>query len=96
MVKTPVVSTNEFIIYLEEDNRFMFIHCDVLVKWTRQVKQHLMQKFTELVTKTGKELYALHTPEDSKHEKFLKMYGFQYLQPLKGLDGNNYDIYVWR
>ena len=47
-MKQPVVSTNEFIIYLEEDNGFTFIHCDVLTKWTKQVKQHLMNKFTEL------------------------------------------------
>lgn len=95
-MKVTVVSTDEFVIYLEKDNGFVFIHCDVLVKWTKQVKKHLMEKFTELALNNGTSLYALHSPDDSKHEKFLKLYGFSYLQSIIGLDNNHYDIYVWR
>jgi hypothetical protein len=95
-LKVPVVETNEFILYLEEDHGFTFIHCDVLVRWTREVKNNLTNKFKELTTLYGKPLYAIHSKEDKKHEKFLKMYGFSYQNTIKGLDNNDYDIYVWR
>jgi hypothetical protein len=95
-MKTPVVSTKEYIIYLEEDQGFTFIHCDVLVSWSKKVKRHLKQSFDNLTKKVSKVLYALHEPNDKKHEKFLKMFGFTYLKHIIGLDGKGYDIYVWR
>ena len=95
-MKIPVLTTDEFILYLEEVDGYVFIHCDVLVKWTKVVKQHLSKAFELLSTEYGKELYALHTPDDKKHEKFLKMFDFSYLRSLVGHDNDEYDIYVWR
>ena len=95
-MKVPVVEEKEFVLYLEQDNDFTFIHCDVLVQWTREVKNKLMKKFSELTKLYGKPLYAIHSKEDKKHEKFLRMYGFSYQNTIKGLDNNEYDIYVWR
>lgn len=95
-MKTPVITTDEFILYLENDNGFYFIHCDILKQWTKEVKKHLHKAFDSLTKENGQPLYALHTPTDKKHEKFLKMFGFSYLKTIKGLDNNDYDIYVWR
>lgn len=95
-MKTPVIVTKDFILYLEDDNGFTFIHCDVLNRWTKEVKKELGNSFKFLTAKYGQPLYALHTKEDKKHEKFLKMFDFSYLQSITGLNGNNYDIYVWR
>jgi hypothetical protein len=95
-MKQPVIITSSYILYLEQDNGFTFIHCDVLNKWTKEVKKQLANSFKDLTIQYGQPLYALHTKEDKKHEKFLKMFDFSYLQSIKGLDGNNYDIYVWR
>lgn len=94
--KIPVVSTQDFIIYLEELPEATFIHCDVLTKWTKRTKQHLKNAFNLLTKEYGKELYALHTPTDKKHEKFLKLFSFSYLLSIVGTDGNMYDIYIWR
>lgn len=95
-MKQPVVETEQFILYLEDVYGALFIHCDVHVKWTKEVKKNLRTWFDRLTEVYGKELYALHTPEDKKHEKFLKMFDFSYLESIIGNDGNNYDIYIWR
>jgi len=95
-MKIPVITTDNFILYLEKDHGFTFIHCDILTKWTKEVKKQLFASFKTLTTQYEQPLYALHTKEDKKHEKFLKMFEFSYLSSIVGLDGNNYDIYVWR
>jgi hypothetical protein len=94
--KVPVVNTKNFIIYLENDNGFTFIHCDVLTKWSKKVKEELLKSFQEVTSYHQQELFALHTPNDKKHEKFLKLFGFKYFQTFVGLDERNYDIYIWR
>lgn len=95
-MKIPVIQTKEFILYLEDFDNYLFIHCDVLTKWTKEVKNNLKLWFKRLTDECGKDIFALHTPEDKKHEKFLKMFDFSYLQSIIGKDGNNYDIYIWR
>jgi hypothetical protein len=95
-MKTPIVQTNEFILYFEDYNESVFIHCDVLVKWNKEVKKNLKLWFDRITEQYGKEIFALHTPEDKKHEKFLKMFDFSYLKSVVGLDNKNYDIYIWR
>ena len=95
-MKVPVLQTPEFVLYLEEFDGLCFIHCDVLVKWTKNVKSKLAKWFDVLTKECGKELYALHSPNDKKHEKFLKIFDFSYLNSFIGIDGNNYDVYIWR
>jgi hypothetical protein len=95
-MKVAVLDTDDFVLYLEEVGENSFIHCDVLAKWNKTTKQRLKLAFGLLTQEYGKELYALHTPADKKHEKFLKMFDFSYLQSIKGNDGNDYDVYLWR
>ena len=95
-LKLPVISSPEFVIYLEEDHNLFFIHCDVLVNWSKKVKQKLQTAFDILTKNWNKALYAIHTPNDTKHEKFLKMFNFIFFKKIEGLDGNDYHIYVWR
>lgn len=95
-MKYPVVETEDFTIYLEDVDGYIFIHCDVFSKWSKEVKKKLQWWFNRLTETHNKELFALHSPEDTKHEKFLKMFGFEYLRSIVGTDDNNYDIYIWR
>jgi hypothetical protein len=95
-LKVPVVQTDQFILYIEDVDGYWFIHCDVLTKWNKAVKHNLKLWFKRLTDECGKELFALHTPEDKKHEKFLKIFNFSYLHSIKGNDSKNYDIYIWR
>ena len=48
MVKRPVIKTEEFVLYLEEVDYNIFIHCDVNVKWSKSVKNRLNFAFKEL------------------------------------------------
>lgn len=95
MSKVPVLSTKDFVFYIEDYQGANIIHCDVLTKWTKTVKEHLQHSFKEVANQYHP-LYAFHTKTDLKHEKFLKMLDFTYLKTVIGLDNNEYDIYVWR
>lgn len=96
MAKIPVIKNEEFILYLEQMDDCVVIHCDVLVKWTKGVKQRLSTSFGHLTDDRREPFYALHLPGDKKHNKFLKMFGFELYGHARGTDGNDYDIYVWR
>lgn len=93
LVKVPVVTTKNFIIYLEEYEGNTFIHCDVTSKWTKTVKKELMKAFNNL---DKKELLALHKQSDKKHEKFLQLFNFNYLNSFEGKDNTQYDVFIWR
>jgi hypothetical protein len=95
-MKVPVLDTEDFVLYIEEVGDNSFIHCNLKTKWNKTIKKKLQLAFSLLTKEYGKELYALHTPEDRKHEKFLKMFDFSYLQSIKGNDDNDYDVYIWR
>ena len=95
-MKIPIVNTKHFIIYLEETFNNFFIHCDVKTKWNKKVKQELLTAFKEITKNWNNNLYALHTPEDKKHKKFLEMFGFVYYSSFTGTDGQEYEIYIWR
>jgi hypothetical protein len=95
-MKVPVIVTDDYIIYLEEDCGFTFIHCDVLSKWNKKIKTNLKKSFDNLTQNYNKELFALHNPNDKKHKKFLRMFNFLYLQQIKGSDDSYYDVYIWR
>jgi hypothetical protein len=66
-VKVPVVTTKDFIIYLEDYQNNTFIHCDVTSKWTKTVKKNLTEAFNKL---DKKELLALHKQSDKNIENF--------------------------
>ncbi len=42
------------------------------------------------------DLYAIHEIEDAKHAKFLKLFGFQFLEDFVGADGKARQTYVRR
>lgn len=95
-MKIPVVQHDQFILYLERLDDCVVIHCDVLVRWTKAVKKNLSECFQKLTVNVGEPIYAMHTPSDTKHRKFLEMFGFTKYGDIYGVDGNKYDIYVWR
>ena len=94
--KKPVIKTEEFVLYLEEVDYNIFIHCDVNVKWSKSVKNRLNFAFKELRKNLGVDINALHPIEDKKHEKFLKMFGFKRKNFYSNYKGQDYDLYVRR
>lgn len=89
--KVPVVRFEEFTLSLSQPNDDMtVIHCDIHVPWSRRVKTRLAYGWELLRFLHGGPIYALHTEDQGrKHEKFLKMYGFEplerYVDAMSGL-----------
>ena len=91
-MKTPVVASDDYTLYLEDYNGFGFIHCDCR-RWTNEVRKRMLD---DLVKLQKDDLYAIHEIEDRKHEKFLKLFGFNFLEDFVGADGKARQTYVRR
>lgn len=91
-MKTPVVVRDDYTLYLEDYNGFWFIHCDCQ-RWTKTVKK---QMFEDLIAVQKDDFYALHEIGDVKHEKFLKLFGFEFLEDFVGADNKPRQTYVRR
>jgi hypothetical protein len=77
-MKTPVINTDDYTVYLEHFYDNTFIHCDCH-RWTKTVKQQLKADFDTLLKLHRKPIFALHDIPDIKHSKFIHMMGFEYL-----------------
>lgn len=91
-MKIPVVVCQEYTLYLEDYKGFLFIHCDCR-HWSKTVKKKM---FEDLVAIQKEDLYAIHEISDRKHEKFLKLFGFEYLEDFVGVDNKTRQTYVRR
>jgi len=94
-VKTPVIFHNDYVVFLENDCGFTFIHCDC-IKWTKSVKKNLLSDFKKLFEIHRSEIYAIHEMGDVKHKKFLSIFGFEYLKDFVGSDEKQRQIFVRR
>lgn len=94
-MKTPVIYHDDYIVFLEIDFGFTFIHCDC-VKWTKEVKKDLLSDLRKLFEIHRSEIYAIHEIDDVKHEKFLSIVGFKYLKDFVGSDAKLRQIFVRR
>ena len=94
-MKVKVIETKNYIVYFEEDCGFTFIHCDCM-KWNKTVKNQLKEDFDSLFDKHRKDVYAIHEIGDAKHEKFVKIFGFEYFKDFVGLDGKLRQLFVRR
>lgn len=77
-MKTPVIYSDDYIVYFEYIIDRIFIHCDCY-KWTKTVKQQLKADFDTLVSIHRKPIFAVHDETDNKHLKFIRMMGFEYM-----------------
>ena len=94
-MKTPVIFHNDYVVFLENDCGFTFIHCDC-IKWTKSVKKNLLSDFKKLFEIHRSEIYAIHEMGDVKHKKFLSIFGFEYLKDFVGSDEKQRQIFVRR
>ena len=85
-MKKPVVTENDYTLYLEQYEGLQFIHCDIR-KWNKTTKKRLHKVLELLLETLGQDLYAVHEIDDNKHRKFLEMYGFKYFDTVSCLDG---------
>ncbi len=78
-MKTPVIVKEDYILWYEpvsmDDSLHVFVHCDVK-RWSPRIKRALKEDFETLRSLTKMPAYALHDVGDTKHLKFLIMFGF--------------------
>lgn len=92
-MKTPVIWSTTYIVYLEDHAGASFIHCDC-VGWNKSVKQQLKADFEKLLEIHRKPIFAIHDIDDKKHLKFLSMMGFSFYQNFVGQDDKMRQLYV--
>ena len=92
--KVPVIKCKEFTLYFEEVSSNIFLHCDVNVKWSKEVKIKLIDGLNILKDKFN--MFVCLDLENKKLGKFIDLLGFEYLKSIIGNDNKDYDIYVWR
>lgn len=90
MIKVPVVNRVDYTMYLELHADMLWFHTDVY-NWTAEVKKRFITDLNVLQTLVSVPLLAVI--DNPKLAKFAKSIGFKYEEPVKGVDGNEYDIY---
>lgn len=92
-MKIPVVNRDEYVVYYENVEGNMFLHCDCY-KWNKTIKKQIITDLDKLKELYKGSWFALNTFNDSKRYKFLNMVGFSFLKQIIGTDGNNHQLFV--
>jgi len=92
-LKVPVIISEDYIVYFERFDGVTFVHCDCF-GWSKTIKQNLKEEWETLVKLHREPIYALHDEADTKHLKFLNLFGFVYHTSVVALDGSEKHIYV--
>lgn len=91
--RVPVIVKPEYTVFLSKFNGDTIIHCDVR-KWTPKIRRKLQEDFGCLVYLHDDPIYATHEIGDSKHKKFLDLFGFIFVKQIVGTDLKLREIYV--
>lgn len=92
-MKTPVITSDDYVVYLENYQGMSIIHCDCY-RWSKQIKQALQKDFNCLFNIHRKPIYAIHEMNDEKHLKFLKLFGFIFNNNFIGSDNKQRQLFV--
>ena len=79
MKSVPVVQRDAYTLKLERIPGMTFVHCNIHSAWTPKVKRAIAKDWETLCELHGLPLYALHVPGDTKHDKFLRMFGMRWV-----------------
>lgn len=92
-MKTPVIQSENYIVYLEYFADLSFIHCDCY-HWDKKVKAALLADLNKLFEIHRKPIFALSDTDNKKLLKFLKLVGFTFHNQIIGLDNIMRHLYV--
>lgn len=76
--RVPVIIKDDYIVFFERFQGLTFVHCTVR-RWTKSVRASLKHDFTHLCALHDQPIFAVHEIGDTKHEKFLALFGFRFL-----------------
>jgi hypothetical protein len=85
--KVPVIVRKDYTVSLERTSGMTFVHCDITGRWSKTVQKSLDQNWQALLHLHTDTIYALHTPGDRKHEKFLHLFGFSLAGTYTAVEG---------
>lgn len=94
-MKTPVVTTNEYIFYVELVNDNIVFHCDVY-KWTKSIRVKLVKDFNSFCSYINNNIYCFMEPTNVKLKKFAHLLGFVKFKDFTGTDGVSYTLFIRR
>ena len=94
-MKTPVVIRNEYIMYLELFDNFLWFHTDVF-KWTSSVKRRFLKDMRTIVGLIEMPLLSLIEASNEKLTKFANAIGMNREQAITTNTGEQAFIYCWR
>lgn len=90
--KVPVVNREQYTMYLEMYEGFLWFHTDVR-KWTSKIKKKYIEDLNKLQEELSPFIVALIREDNTKLAKFAKSINFNYETTIKGLDNMNHYIY---
>lgn len=91
--RVPIIIKPNYVVSFERYNDMTWIHC-IVDKWSPTIRRNLSQDFESLVHLHDDPIYAIHEIGDLKHEKFLALFKFQFLQPIVGADNVERHVYL--
>lgn len=91
--KTRVCGREDYTIYLQDIEGTTWAHCDVR-RWSASVFRRLRADVDTLIDMQGREIYAMNEPAgDRKHQKFLRLMGFEFFSHAPAVNGGLVPIF---
>jgi transcription elongation factor GreA-like protein len=93
MEKIPVITTQNYIVYIEHYGGEVWMHSDIF-KWTSKIKKTYKKQTAALMDSFKKDVYAVNFDHGwKKRDKFMKLFGFHYFGAYDFDTTKNYHIY---
>ena len=98
-MRVPVVERDDYTIWFQpyedvDGEVITFIHCEIHTPWTKQVKLAVAADYSQLRDMTRQAFYTLSAPTDTKHHKFLTIFGFKHHKDVQLGDGSVKHIFI--
>lgn len=85
-----VCKRKDYVIRFENVSDLTFVHIEVN-KWSSTVRRYLSKDWNALFSLHGGPIYALNEPHnDLKHQKFMRLFGFEFSQSIFTQDGERF------
>lgn len=98
-IRIPIIQTEHYTVYFQSirinELEYTFVHCEVR-EWGLQVLKSLRSDWNTLVDLHNGPLLALNEVGDEKHQHFLELFEFTFLQEITGEDGVVRNLYINR
>jgi hypothetical protein len=91
--KVPVVIRDDYVMYLEFFDNYLWFHTDIL-KWTADVKKRYKEDLSKLEDLVSVPLMALIKEDNHKLTKFAKTFNWQSKGQIMLNDGSKGFIYA--